>query len=82
MIRIPNIFINKLIVKPNNRNVQRLIVAHPKSIQYVQHDSETAELSIRYITGEEMTIRDKENPEHIHKMFDDLVYQIKDTADS
>lgn len=81
MIRIPNVFLPKLFVHPKNRQVQRLIVAHPKSIQYVQHDYEAAELSIRYITGEEVVVRDKEDPVYIKNMFDSLVYQIKDASD-
>ena len=81
MIRIPHVLVPKVFVHPKNRCVQRLIVAHPKSIQYVQHDHEAAELSIRYITGEEVVVRDKEDPAYIKKMFDGLVYQIKDASD-
>jgi hypothetical protein len=82
MIRIPNIFINKLLITPKNRNVQRLIVAHPKSVQYIQHDPVAAELCIRYTTGAETIIKDLDDPAYIKKAFDDLVYQIKDAADS
>lgn len=80
MIRIPNVFIPKLLVTPKNRTVQRLIIAHPKSVQYIQHDHEAAELSIKYVTGEEVIVRDKEDPAYIKNMFDGLVYQIKDMA--
>jgi len=82
MIRIPNVFINKLFLTPKNRNVQRLIVAHPKSVQYIQHDPGAAELCIRYTTGTETIIKDTEDPAYIKKVFDDLVFQIKDAADS
>ena len=82
MIRIPHVFIPKLFAPHKNHNVKRLIVAHPKSVQYVQHDPEAAELCIKYVTGEEMVVRDKADPAYVQKLFDDLVFQIKDTSDS
>jgi hypothetical protein len=54
------------------------VVVHPKSVQFVQHDPTASELIIRYVSGEEMSISDTENPEKIKKMFDGLVFQIKD----
>jgi hypothetical protein len=78
MIRIPHVFIPKL--KCVNRKVDRLIIVHPRSVQYVQHDPELAELSIKYTSGEEMSIKDRENPAYIKKVFEDLVYHIKDCA--
>jgi predicted RNA-binding protein (virulence factor B family) len=56
------------------------VVVHPKSVQFVQHDPTASELRIRYVSGEEMAISDKEDPEAIKKMFDGLVCQIKDVA--
>jgi hypothetical protein len=82
MIRIPHVFISKLFLTHKNHNVKRLIVAHPRSVQYVQHDPDNAELCIRYVTGEQMVIKDKQDPANINKLFDDLVFQIKDTSDS
>jgi hypothetical protein len=81
MIRIPHVLVHNLLLTPKNRKVQRLIVAHPKSVQYIEHDHEAAELSIKYVTGEKMIIRDKEDPEYIKKMFDGLVVQINDASD-
>jgi hypothetical protein len=78
MIRVPYVFIPKL--KYVNRKVDRLIIVHPRSVQYVQHDPELAELSIKYVSGEEMSIKDRENPAYIKKTFEDLVYHIKDCA--
>ena len=80
MIRIPHILIPKLTVNPLKKTVSRLVIVHPKSVQYVQHDPTDSELRIRYVSGEEMAIRDKEDPEAIRKMFDGLVFQIKDVA--
>jgi hypothetical protein len=57
------------------------VIVHPKSVQFVQHDPTASELIIRYVSGEEMAIRDTENPEKIKKMFDGLVFQIKDASD-
>jgi hypothetical protein len=54
------------------------VIVHPKSVQFVQHDSTDSELRIRYVSGEEMWISDTENPEKIKKMFDGLVFQIRD----
>jgi predicted RNA-binding protein (virulence factor B family) len=68
-------------VNPLKKTVSRLVIVHPKSVQFVQHDPATTELIIRYVSGEEMTIRDKEDPEAIRKMFDGLVFQIKDASD-
>lgn len=80
MIRIPHILIPKLIVNPLKKTVSRLVIVHPKSVQFVQHDPAASELVIRYVSGEEMAIRDREDPEAIKKMFDGLVSQIKDVA--
>ena len=80
MIRIPHIFIPKLTVNPLKKTVSRLVIVHPKSVQFVQHDPTASELVIRYVSGEEMAISDKEDPEAIKKMFDGLVCQIKDVA--
>jgi len=81
MIRIPHILIPKLIIRPLKKTVSRLVVVHPKSVQFVQHDPIASELVIRYVSGEEMAISDVENPEDIKKMFDGLVFQIKDASD-
>jgi hypothetical protein len=78
MIRIPYILIPKLTVNPLKKTVSRLVIVHPKSVQFVQHDPTASELIIRYVSGEEMSISDTENPEKIKKMFDGLVFQIKD----
>ena len=78
MIRIPHILIPKLTVSPLKKTVSRLVIVHPKSVQFVQHDPTASELIIRYVSGEEMSISDTENPEKIKKMFDGLVFQIKD----
>ena len=80
MIRIPHILIPKLTVNPLKKTVSRLVIVHPKSVQYVQHDPTMSELLIRYANGDEMSINDKEDPEKIKKMFDKLVSQIKDVA--
>jgi len=80
MIRIPYILIPKLTVNPLKKTVSRLVVVHPKSVQFVQHDPTASELRIRYVSGEEMAISDKEDPEAIKKMFDGLVCQIKEVA--
>lgn len=80
MIRIPYILIPKLTVNPLKKTVSRLVVVHPKSVQFVQHDPKDSELRIRYVSGEEMAISDKEDPDAIKKMFDGLVCQIKDVA--
>ena len=63
-----------------NKHVNRLIVAHPKSIQYIQHDPDGAEMRIRYVSGDELTMSTPENPEVVKKAFEDLVYQIKDCS--
>ena len=81
MIRIPYILIPKITVNPLKKTVSRLVIVHPKSVQFVQHDPTASELIIRYVSGEEMAIRDTENPEKIKKMFDGLVFQIKDASD-
>ena len=78
MIRIPHILIPKLTVNPLKKTVSRLVIVHPKSVQFVQHDPTASELRIRYVSGEEMWISDTENPEKIKKMFDGLVFQIRD----
>ena len=78
MIRIPHILIPKLTVNPLKKTVSRLVIVHPKSVQFVQHDPTASELIIRYVSGEEMSISDTENPDKIKKMFDGLVFQIKD----
>ena len=78
MIRVPHILIPKLTVSPLKKTVSRLVIVHPKSVQFVQHDPTDSELRIRYVSGEEMSISDREDPEKIKKMFDGLVFQIKD----
>jgi hypothetical protein len=80
MIRIPYILIPKLTVNPLKQTVSRLVVVHPKSVQFVQHDPTASEIRIRYVSGEEMAINDKEDPDAIKKMFDGLVCQIKEVA--
>jgi hypothetical protein len=80
MIRIPHILIQKLTVNPLRKTVSRLVIVHPKSVQFVQHDPATSELIIRYVSGEEMSISDKEDPGATKKMFDGLVFQIKDAS--
>ena len=80
MIRIPHILIQKLTVSPLRKTVSRLVIVHPKSVQFVQHDPATSELIIRYVSGEEMSISDREDPDATKKMFDRLVSQIKDAS--
>jgi hypothetical protein len=80
MIRIPHILIPKLTVNPLKKTVSRLVIVHPKSVQFVQHDPTASELRVRYVSGEEMAISDKEDPDAIKKMFDGLVCQIKEVA--
>jgi hypothetical protein len=81
MIRIPHVYIPKLLLRNQNKTVSRLVVVHPRSVQYVQHDPATSEVRIRYISGDEMAIEDKDEPEKMKEMFDKLVYQIKDASD-
>jgi hypothetical protein len=81
MIRIPHVYIPNLLLRFQNKKVNRLVVVHPRTVQYVQHDPESTELRIRYISGDEICISDHENPENTKKMFDNLVYQIKDVSD-
>ena len=81
MIRIPHVYIPNLLLRFQNKRVNRLVVVHPRTVQYVQHDPDSTELCIRYITGEEICISGKETPENTKKMFDNLVYQIKDVSD-
>lgn len=81
MIRIPHVYIPKLLLRHQNKTVSRLVVVHPRTVQYVQHDPATSEVRIRYISGDEMAIEDKEQPEAMKEMFDKLVYQIKDASD-
>jgi hypothetical protein len=78
MIRIPHILIPKLIVNPLKKTVSRLVIVHPKSVQFVQYDPAASELIIRYVSGEEMAISDKEDPAATKKMFDKLMSQFKD----
>ena len=80
MIRIPHLLIPKLIVNPLKKTVSRLVIVHPKSVQFVQHDPATSEIIIRYVSGDEMKISDMENPDATKKMFDRLVSQIKDAS--
>ena len=81
MIRIPHVLIPKLILRNQNKTVSRLIVVHPRNVQYVQHDPASTEVRIRYVSGEEMAIEDKEDPAKMKEMFDKIVYQIKDASD-
>ena len=81
MIRIPHVYIPKLILRHQNKTVSRLVVVHPRSVQYVQHDADNAEVRIRYTSGDEMAFEDKEKPEAMKEIFDKLVYQIKDASD-
>lgn len=81
MIRIPHLYIPKLIMRNQNKTVSRLIVVHPRSVQYVQHDPATTEVRIRYITGDEIAIEDEHEPEKMKEMFEKIVYQIKDASD-
>lgn len=81
MIRIPHIYIPKLVLRSQNKTVSRLVVVHPRSVQYVQHDPVSAEVRIRYISGDEMAIEDKEYPEKMKEIFTKIVYQIKDASD-
>jgi hypothetical protein len=80
MIRIPHVYVANVKTYANKR-VNRLIIAHPKSIQYIQHDPDCAEMRIRYISGDELTMSTPESPEVVKKAFEDLVYQIKDCSD-
>lgn len=77
MIRVPQLYIPKLILRHQNKTVSRLIVVHPRSVQYVQHDPDKSEVRIRYVSGDEMAIEDQNSKE----IFDKLVYQIKDASD-
>lgn len=81
MIRIPHVYIPKLLLRNQNKTVSRLVVVHPRSVQYVQHDPDKSEVRIRYISGDEMAIEDKEDPAKMKEMFDNIVYQIKDASD-
>jgi hypothetical protein len=65
-------------VNPLKKTVSRLVIVHPKSVQFVQHDPATSEIIIRYVSGEEMKISDMENPDATKKMFDRLVSQMKE----
>ena len=78
MIRIPHLLIPKLTVSPLRKTVSRLVIVHPKSVQFVQHDPTTSELIIRYVSGEEMSISDREDPDATKKMFDRLLSQMKE----
>ena len=80
MIRIPHLLIPKLTMNPLKKTVSRLVIVHPKSVQFVQHDPLVSELVIRYMSGDEMTISDTEDPEKIKTMFDKLVFQIKNVT--
>ncbi len=80
MIRIPHVYMPN-VKTYTNKKVQRLVVAHPKSIQYIQHDPEGAEMRIRYVSGEELIMNNPENPESVKNAFENLVYQIKDCSD-
>jgi hypothetical protein len=77
MIRIPHVYIPKLLLRHQNKTVSRLVVVHPRSVQYVQHDPEKLEVRIRYVSGDEMAFEDPNAKE----IFDKLVYQIKDASD-
>ena len=77
MIRVPQLYIPKLILRHQNKTVSRLIVVHPRSVQYVQHDPDKSEVRIRYVSGDEMAVEDQNSKE----IFDKLVYQIKDASD-
>ena len=81
MIRIPHVYIPKLLLRHQNKTVSRLVVVHPRSVQYVQHDPVASEVRIRYVSGDEMAIEDKQEPEKMKEIFDKLVYQIKDASD-
>jgi hypothetical protein len=80
MNRVPSLHIPNLFLRFQNKMVNRFVVVHPASVQYVQHDPTTTELRIRYITGDEMSIQDKKNPESMKKMFDSLVDQLSKDA--
>jgi hypothetical protein len=80
MIRVPQVYLMNLKTH-GNKKVNRLVVAHPKSVQYVQHDPESAEVRIRYVSGQELVWTDTENPESVKKNYEDLVYQLKDCSD-
>jgi hypothetical protein len=80
MIRVPQVYLMNVKTYANKK-VHRLIVAHPKSVQYIQHDPESAEMRIRYVTGEELTMCNPDDPQSVKKAFEDLVYQIKDCSD-
>jgi hypothetical protein len=54
------------------------VIVHPKSVQFVQHDPTSSELIIRYVSGEEMSISDREDPDATKKMFDRLLSQMKE----
>lgn len=77
MIRIPHLYIPKLLLRHQNKTVSRLVVVHPRSVQYVQHDPDKSEVRIRYVSGDEMAFEDQNAKE----IFDKLVYQIKDASD-
>ena len=80
MIRIPHLLVPKLTLRPLNKTVSRLVIVHPRSVQFVQHDPVAAELRIRYTSGDEMAITDVENPKAIKVMYDGLVNQFEGTA--
>ena len=80
MNRVASLYIPNLFLRFQNKTVNRLVVVHPSSVQHIQHDPKTTELRIRYITGDEMSIHDKEHPETTKKMFDSLVEQLSKDA--
>ena len=58
--------------------VTRMLVAHPASVQYIDHYPEDGNFCIRYTSGQQVCIHDPDK-EKIKKMVDDLVDQLKQT---
>jgi hypothetical protein len=49
-----HLLIPKLTLKPLGKKVSRIVMVHPNSVQFVQHDPTFSQLCIRYMSGEEM----------------------------
>lgn len=78
-MRVPCVLIPKLRLLFKKHTVSRLVVVHPESVQYIQYDPSTTEFCVRYVTGQEVCITDKENPDNTKKMFDSLTNLISGT---
>ena len=73
---VPHVLIRELSLRYARKTVSRLLVAHPASVQYIDHYPEEGRVCIRYTTGQEVCVDDT-NKEYMKEMFDSLVDQIK-----